>query len=167
MSATTSIEWTNLHVARFWANVDKTDNCWNWIGGTFGGRYGQFRIGKKKVKAHRFSWWLIGRTIPDGLILCHTCDNMKCVRPVHLFLGTHADNAHDRDAKGRTAKDHSPRLPGETNPAAKLTDGQVRTIRASLAEGKLRREIATEFSVSRSTINGIARGESWRHLTLG
>lgn len=159
-----AIEWTEVHVARFWSNVKKTETCWNWTGGTFGGRYGQFRVGSKKVKAHRFSWWLSGRQIPHGLILCHRCDNEKCVKPDHLFLGTHADNAHDRDAKGRTATGHAPRLPGELNPAAVLTATDVIEIRSRLVTGVKRRSLASEFGVSLSTIHAIARREAWRHL---
>ena len=161
----TKIEWTDDTVALFWRYVRKSDGCWEWLGGTFGGRYGQFRAFDRKVKAHRFAWEITNGPVPAGKIVCHRCDNVRCVRPDHLFLGTHADNAADRDAKGRGARFNAPALTGELNPSAVLTAAKVATIRARLAQGERRADIALEFQVSKSTIDQIARGEIWRTQT--
>lgn len=158
---TTKIEWTDEIARRFWTYVDKSSECWNWTGGTFGGRYGQFRVGARKVKAHRFAWVIAGNDIPLGMILCHRCDNPRCVRPDHLFLGTHADNAQDRDTKGRNARNNAPRLPGELNPAARLSRMQALTIRSRVSQGERRKVLASEFGVSVSTVNAIAQGRIW------
>lgn len=102
---------------RFWAKVEKTDTCWNWIGGKNWG-YGCFFLTnpRRSAKAHRHSWEMHNGPIPVGLVVCHRCDNRACVRPDHLFLGTCKDNMQDCVAKGRfnggrrnAAKTHCPR----------------------------------------------------------
>lgn len=84
----------------FWDKVDKRgdNDCWNWTGFKFPTGYG--RLGRKGY-AHRFSYLLANKVLPRGLCVCHSCDNPSCVNPNHLWLGTVADNMHDRDKKGR------------------------------------------------------------------
>ena len=91
-------------VDRFWARVEKTATCWNWTGARLPKGYGM--IGARSWRdgwqcAHRVSWELHFGAIPDGLHCLHRCDNPPCVNPAHLWLGTNADNAADRDSKGR------------------------------------------------------------------
>lgn len=91
--------------ARFWAKVQKSSGCWEWQACTNGAGYGIVGIGGKRVdRAHRVSYRLHKGEIPAGLFVCHTCDNRRCVRPDHLFLGTNQDNVDDMVTKGRNSK---------------------------------------------------------------
>ena len=159
----TKIEWADEDVLRFWSYVNKTTTCWMWTGGTFGGRYGQFRLGRHKVKAHRFSWAIHGGLLPDGSILCHTCDRPLCVNPAHLVLGDNGDNIRDRDIKGHTARGPNPRKgsSGTKNPAAKLNWELVLDIRTLREGGMSLRKIGDRFGVSPSQVRNITTGYSW------
>lgn len=90
---------------RFWEKVQKDDGCWNWMASLSKPGYGQLVVkinGKKTMmRASRIAWELNYGKIPAGLFVCHSCDNRKCCRPDHLFLGTVKDNAFDARQKGR------------------------------------------------------------------
>ena len=152
---------------RFWAKVRKDDGCWEWTAGTIDG-YGHIRAPRERrdVLAHRLSWEWSNGPIPQGRHVLHSCDNRRCVRPDHLFLGDNATNVADRVAKGRSAD-----MRGSRNPKAKLTREQVADIRRRYGPAPIghprrgeRRSaslLAEEFGVSRSTIYHIVRGWTW------
>jgi len=146
---------------RFWAMTDKQqeDECWNWTGSKARG-YGQITNGRKAYyKAHRLSWVIHNGPIPDGMEVCHTCDNKACVNPNHLFVGTHADNMRDMAKKGRG---HKTGASGEENGQSKLTLNQVAHIRKLYSTGEYsQRALANEYQVSSSTIGMIVRNERW------
>ena len=87
--------------SRFWAKVDKSGDCWEWQGYRLPKGYGRIYAFGKSWMTHHMSLLLEGSDIPSGMIVCHHCDNPPCVNPDHLFIGTHVDNARDRDKKGR------------------------------------------------------------------
>jgi hypothetical protein len=144
-------------LARFWAKVDRSGDCWEWTAGGLPEGYGRFRAFGQNVVAHRFAWILMNGPIPDGVMVLHECDNPKCVRPAHLFLGDHVANKTDAVAKAR----HSwPR--GERHPRAKLTEADVRAIRAR--RGEPLASIAADFPVGVSTIGRVLQGRYWREV---
>jgi len=154
---------------RFWKYVQKTDDngCWIWTGKSktcFG--YGLINLGGhngKIEKAHRVSWILAYGNIPDGLFVCHHCDNPPCVRPDHLFLGTPADNNHDMQQKGRCDRVKRPK--GERHWMAKLTNEQVLEIRAKYESDKpYLRQLGVQYGVSLQTIHRIVRRKNWDHI---
>jgi HNH endonuclease len=85
----------------FWSKVAKTDHCWTWEGSRHPQGYGTLSVGRKTVRAHRFSYELANGPFDASLDVCHHCDNPSCVRPDHLFLGTARDNMRDASRKGR------------------------------------------------------------------
>ena len=91
----------NFNVDLFWSKVEKTKDCWEWVGCKTDGGYGRYGRKIKLQKAHRISWTLINGEIPKGLFVLHKCDNPSCVKPEHLFLGTAKDNTQDMISKGR------------------------------------------------------------------
>lgn len=156
---TTKIKWKE----RFWKKVDKGFVCWLWKAGCFTNGYGQFRVGDKKMRAHRVSYFLKNGEIPKGLIVRHTCDNPKCVNPNHLIAGTHKENSKDRDIRGRGLKGrkHNYGLKGEKNPASKLdikTVGEIRFMWPIYSYRKL----AKRFNVSASQIANIVKNRAWK-----
>lgn len=143
---------------RFWHLVVKGPECWEWSSHRRDG-YGILTVGhNQQGKAHRFSYELHYGPIPDGLFVCHKCDNRACVRPDHLFLGTAGDNTADMVAKGRGK---SVTHPGEAHGMAKLTEQAVRTILRSKGPARI---MAAKFKVSESTIYMIRGRHIWKHI---
>lgn len=144
---------------RFMKYVDKTglNGCWNWIGAIDQG-YGKFRIDDKNIPAHRASVLFFHKQNINfsGLLVCHKCDNTRCVNPDHLFLGTHQDNVDDKMRKGRHNTGR-----GEAYKHAKLTDEKVLYIRDC---EKTSEQLAKELNVSTSNINAIRSGKRWKHI---
>ena len=155
---------------RYWSKVIKTDGCWGWSGATKsapGFRYGVLHTGPRGASreelAHRISWVLHNGPIPEGLLVLHHCDNPPCSRPDHLFLGTHEDNARDRDRKGRGAVP-----PGFAGPRARGADHWMKR-RPDLIRRKYGPERVSEIKSLRAAGNtweGISRqtGVSLAHV---
>jgi hypothetical protein len=149
---------------RFWGNLVKGDGCWEYQTLNVEG-YGIIAQGfgrrRKQYLAHRFAWKVYHGTLPpEDRAVCHHCDNPRCVRKEHLFLGTWDDNNQDKTKKRRHAH-------GETNSHAKLTEEQVQAIRAEYwyRDGRSNaRELAAKYRVGVMTIGAIIAGRTWRHL---
>lgn len=96
-------KWGQTRIAvRFWEKVTRSnEGCWTWQGSRNESGYGVLLVRGRKLVAHRVSWEVIFGPVPDGMLVLHRCDNPPCVRPDHLFIGTHMDNIQDCIAKGR------------------------------------------------------------------
>ena len=117
----------------------------------------------KVVMTHRLAYTLKVGPIPPGQwCICHHCDNPKCYRPSHLFLGTHTDNHQDCMRKGRRGKQPQD---GEHNGNNKLTEEQVREMNALYHSGLTKREIALRFKIAPAQVGHISRKKAWTHLT--
>lgn len=146
--------------SRFWSHVDKSNDksdCWMWTSGRDDWGYGRVEIRRKdnahiKMKAHRVAYLLTYGEIPDGLCVCHTCDN-----PAHLWVGNHADNMRDAANKGRFALRR-----GEVHPRAKLTQRAVDTIRARYKPRVVTQtKLAREYGVGQAIICKIINYQNW------
>lgn len=146
----------------FWSYVlVKPESCWEWQGALAGRKYGGFWDGIRQVKAHRYSYELANGKIPYRKIVMHICDNMKCVNPQHLTVGTCKDNIQDALKKGRMCV-------GEQFWCAKTNDETVLKIRADFRKPFTLKDecerLAKKFNVGWRTVEHIIRGRTWKHL---
>ncbi|WP_170835474.1 HNH endonuclease signature motif containing protein [Arthrobacter alpinus] len=95
--------WASVE-ERFWSKVDKTETCWNWIGGFNKSGYGRLKIDGKFIRAHIRSFEMENGEVPAGMVVDHRCHNEKCVRPVHLRLVTHKQNSEHRIGAQKNSK---------------------------------------------------------------
>lgn len=154
IAAKKSRTWHMGVEARFHFYTLKTESCWLWQGATYGaGRYGAFYNGQKTVGAHRYSYELHHGPLPEGLLVCHACDNPICVNPEHLFAGSTADNNKDRDLKGRS---RYPR--GEAHHHSRLSSKDIETIKM-LAKKQSQASIARAYGVDQSHISRIVNNK--------
>lgn len=129
----------------FLTQVEKTDGCWNWIGRLSTDGYGA--IGRREA-AHRAAWKYTHGPIPPGLHVLHTCDNRRCVRPSHLFLGTPQDNTDDMFSKDRQP--------------SKIGREAVEAIRALSGMTSLQIRKRLRLPISSGQVGKIRRGECWK-----
>jgi hypothetical protein len=148
--------------ARFWAKVQKAANdggCWEWTGPRNAKGYGRVGGGNSPKRSRGLVHRLVlaaklGRPIAPEMFACHACDNPPCVNPDHLWEGTAKDNAQDAGRKRRG-------IVGEWNHHAKLTEDDVRAIRAATGS---QQEIANRFGVGRAAVGHIRTRRNWQHV---
>ena len=140
--------------------IDRETGCWNWTGDCSAHGYGRLHLttksrgdrkrnllswgARQEVLAHRASFMMFNEHIPEGKIVCHRCDNVKCVNPEHLFLGTPMDNTHDAMRKGRIFR------------CKKITSDDVLAIRS---DERTHVAIGKEYGIWPETVGRIKRRE--------
>jgi len=154
---------------KLWPNVDASagrNACWPWIGKSFSHGYGQIQVGRKPdrrtVRSHQLSYFLANEDIEISHWVLHSCDNRPCCNPMHLRGGTHAENTADAIERGRFL--NRPTVRGEQHGCSRLTENDVRDIRALAHQGLLQRDIGQRFGIPQATVSGIALGKAWSHL---
>lgn len=148
---------------RFWPKVRTAGfgDCWEWQAARSENGYGVMRPDGERtgptVKAHRVAWEIAHGPIPDGACVLHACDNPGCVNVLHLFLGTQADNVADMHEKGRGNV-------GAVNGATRLTEDDVRDIRARVAAGEPQSALCEEYGLTKGPMSAIVNRRTWRHV---
>lgn len=150
---------------RLYSRIKKNPHseCWEWQGSTRRG-YGRLIVGSRKdgtrrnESAHRLSYLFSIGSIPDGMEVCHKCDNPLCINPAHLFVGTKKENAADRDRKGRNIV-----FTGEEQPRSKLTKKMVKDARwERVFQGTSFQKLADKYGVSKKTMQNAVKGITWK-----
>jgi len=151
--------WTSLEeICAAYVIPGQANDCWPWKGFIARNGYGYVSFHRKDMLGHRVSYIVNRGPIPEGMHVCHRCDNPACVNPNHLFLGTHQDNMDDKVRKGRQPR-------GERNGGVKLSDAQVARIKVELAERtESNNKIARRYGVGRKAIDFIESGRNWAHI---
>lgn len=140
------------------------NGCWEWnekdLRGKRRGDYGVLKINQKRISAHRLSYMIYKGNIPDEMLICHTCDNTKCVNPNHLFKGTHIDNMRDKINKNR-----SNNIKGEMISVSKLKEKQVLEAREEYNNSDISiRQLSKKYNISPSSMRDIIMKIAWKHI---
>ena len=149
--------------------IDLATGCWNWVGGKGNNGYGRIRINDKFYLPHRASYVIFVGDIPEGMCVCHKCDNPSCINPEHLFVGTRNDNMQDALRKGRLKIPKSISTQFEIGHKPKnrsLSNNQVLEIKRMLKDGFTIHDISSTLNIGRHTINNIKRGHSYFNIKI-
>jgi hypothetical protein len=146
----------------FWGRMSPEPNtgCWLWTGTVLHYGHGVIQIRKKAWQAHRLAWTLARGPIPEGAFVCHRCNVPACCNPDHLYIGDAQTNQRDVDESGHRAK-------GERQGLSKLTEDDVRSIRAEYrrySDTHGAPALAKKYGVTRTPILHIINGKTWSHV---
>lgn len=154
---------------RLWSKVLKggPDDCWTWqspaLAAGYGAIYWPTPSGMRVVGAHRAALNLATRCWPQhGEDVMHSCDNKRCCNPGHLSMGTRNENLRQAHERGLMP---SRDMGGENHPLHKVTEAQVREIRARNRAGETRSSLAKEFGFTKSGMDHLIAGRTWRSVS--
>ena len=141
--------------------VEKTNECWNWVGGAFTkDGYGQIGIDGQMRRSHRISWIIKFGSIRNKMYVLHRCNNRRCVRPTHLYLGTQFENMRDAVMAGHLSPT------GEKNGRSRLSIRDVLMIRDLYKNFYwTQKQLANLFCIGRSTVSHLIIRNTWKHVT--
>lgn len=131
--------------------------CFNWKLFRNKKGYGRMKVDGQHRPAHRVSYQVFRKAVPEGLFVLHECDNPACVNPAHLFLGTNLDNVRDSVAKGRNSR-------GERHGRSKLSDANIQEVTKRYSGGESIKNLSLAFNVTVRTMNEVLRGKSFKHI---
>lgn len=142
---------------KFWERAHPRPNgCWEWAGVLSTSGYGRvMHRGQRDVATHRLAWEFAHGPIPDGMCVCHSCDNRACVNPDHLWLGTHKQNMADMAAKRRGRKSMGPTY---VSPRRKVSESLACAIREDYASGLSLKTVARKHGIGSTTVSKITKG---------
>lgn len=147
---------------RILGKIEKKENkCWIWKGAKSGDGYGAIKVNGKQTSIHRQSYKEFIGYIPDGLCICHKCDEPLCCNPEHLFLGTHKQNTKDSVKKNRA---RCLRQNGSLNPSAKFNEELVKEIKKLFKKGWMTRDIEDLLGIPHKNLEDIKYNKTWRHV---
>lgn len=157
----------------FWRKVNRSDSpdgCWEWQGAIWRG-YGAVGRNGKTIGTHRYSYILAYGAIPPGKLICHKCNNRRCVNPSHLYAGTSKDNHNDSVRAGTAVHPENitssrfgvarPAPIGTEHPLSKLTEDLVRQIRQRAADGETHRAIAASLGIGKTIVTDVKNRKRW------
>lgn len=144
---------------RLWRRVDRgaPGACWEWQGAINSHGYGTIREWCKSKGTHVIAYRSTHGDVPQGMYVCHRCDNRKCCNPAHLFLGTNAENIADRDAKRRQAR-------GSRIKRARISEADAAIIRYLTDCGANGKALAKLYGINQSAVSAIHRRRTWAHV---
>lgn len=151
------MDFTEEDVKRFWLYVNRTDDCWEWTGARDEKGYGMFHFHGKLLRAHRFSYELFNGFISSSLMVCHKCDNSRCVRPSYLFMGTGSDNMQDAAGKRRAG------LPPSAGRV--LAKADVVAIRKAHARGESDHVLALRYHIRQTAVEHVVRRDYYDNIS--
>ena len=157
---------TDFDHERFWSKVGEpnANGCREWQTSRIDKGYGHFKLDGEMALAHRVAYTLIYGPIREGHQVLHQCNNPPCCGVGHHFLGNNDANIQQAQIQGRFTSVGGQR-PGEGNPHAKLTDDKVQAVRKAYASGNItRQQLADQYQVSKSAIDGVVDDRSWKHV---
>tara|TARA_R110000868_G_scaffold194354_1_gene439769 strand:+ start:3620 stop:4162 length:543 start_codon:yes stop_codon:yes gene_type:complete len=141
--------------------VVSVSGCWEYQGYIHRG-YGSAKLllngSRCHLKAHRLAYYYHYNLDPAPLLVCHHCDNRRCVNPKHLYIGTHEDNMNDVVVRGRQR--------GSNNTFSKLTEEMVLAIKKRIETKEKYKDIAADYNIKPCTIADISTQRSWKHIQL-
>lgn len=153
-------------ICKLLGNIIKNNGCWEWQGDLHREGYGyttEYETNKKS-HVHRISYKVFKGEIPEGLYVCHHCDNRKCIAPNHLFVGTAKENMQDALKKGRLEHVKLMQPKGEEKLNSKLKEFEVKEIKKMISQREKIAVISRKYNVSWSVIDSIKRNKTWRHV---